>query len=95
MTRDEVIEIAGRWVRERFGVVPPVATVSQTTPETIALVEEQIERSYTPEELEQASIGNWVVLYRCSWDTDAQGLPLRLGVRVDDRTGATKTFFED
>jgi len=80
-------------VREHFPVVPPVAWVSQTTPETIAMVVQYTERSLTPAEVEQVEMWNWVVLFACSLDTDAQGLPPRLAVIVDDRTGTTKTFF--
>ena len=92
MTRAEAIKHARRWVRDRYPVVPSVAGVLDFRPAAIIKAELQLGHPFASSEMERFR-GRWCVLFRCSWDTDALGLPLRLGVLVDDQSGAVESFF--
>ncbi len=94
MTRVEAIEHAKLWVRDRYPVVPPVAGVLDFRPAAINKAERQLGHAFASSEMERFR-GRWCVLFRCSWDTDTLQLPLRLGVPVDDQSGAAESFFSN
>jgi hypothetical protein len=93
MTRDEAIQLANGWVRARFRVVPPIAMAMELTPDGLSMASETLERELSS--AEWALVGDWCVFYKCDWDTDAMGLPLRLGVKVDGKSGKTEAAFEE
>jgi hypothetical protein len=89
MMQSEAIACANSWARDRFPIVPPIAFVAQLTPSALAQAERLSETPFPIEEINRYR-GSWCVLFKCSWDTDAHGLPERLGVVVDDHTGAVE-----
>jgi hypothetical protein len=91
VTKAAAIERANRWVRARYQVLPPVAGVLDFRPAALARAERLLGQPFPPEEVARFR-GRWCVMYWCSWGTDAAGLPLRLGVLVDDQTGAAEPF---
>lgn len=95
MTRDEIVEIATTWVRERYPIVPPVVFTMHFAHKGVSVVASgrtpyASELSYQDHpEIPRATelIGKWVVMFFCSWDTDEAGMPKTLHVFVDDVTG--------
>ena len=89
MSEKEAIDRANRWVASRFAGVPPIAFVVRLVPASIAHAEQLLGQSFETA-LTKRIVGSWCILFNCSWDTDADGLPERLGVLVDDRTGVVQ-----
>ena len=97
MTRDEIVEIARRWVRERYAMVPPVAGTMHFTDEGVEASFPLLNRASLPRRLSYRDhpelsgttelMGKWVVHFFCSWDTDKVGIPETLHLCVDDLTG--------
>jgi hypothetical protein len=94
MTQGEAVQQVERWVRDRYPVVPAVGLVLDFRPEAIKRIREVHElggQQVSPKDVHRLR-GKWCVYFRCSGDTDELGMPLRLGVLVDDETGAAELF---
>src|SRR5947209_6564915 len=89
LTKEEAIAAAEKTVRERYSLVPPVGQAIMFSDEWI-----ELNRGLLPEIVLDISrrkyAGKWLVLFRCSWDTDQSGLPISLMLLVDSNTGSTE-----
>jgi hypothetical protein len=93
MTHEEAIELANIWVRDRFPLVPPVASAMELTIEKMAIAEKVLGKAYSVEE--RALIGHWVVIYKTDWDTDAIGIHPRLSLSINGITREVTPLFKD
>jgi hypothetical protein len=88
MIESQAIGAAKDWVRAHFPTVPPVAIALHLSRERLADSGINL-ASEDPREVELLS-GKWVVTFRCSWDTDALGMPPTLIVAVDESGQVTR-----
>jgi len=89
MRENEAIDIASKWIRDRYPVVPPVANVFDFTKKNIQARQRAGREVLNDEEIKHLQ-GKWFICFACSWDTDSVGMPRSLSVEVDDETGHAK-----
>lgn len=93
LTEPEAIKIAREFLAKTFQHVPEVAMTLHLTKEAWHRLE-GIAPYFSIEKAISAYCEKWLIAFRCSWETDLQGLPRSVVVIVDEADSSAQMLYD-